>query len=231
MLTRKETLEISCDLCCHFGCYGAENDIISHVINDISSHMTKTIFLEISHTEENNCKNVPGLTDYEATICKFSLKFLQHLQYSAPSDYCFSPQIATGSTENKGDLNVFCESDSQKSDICSYSPQMAVAESIILKFLKSSSYEVQKCGLEIIKSCLLQKQVTALQNEDTEDFPYETSQWDSFLTNYEVDYLFDVVKWSSKIYEELIAMVTEKELYHECLTEVFHFPYSAHLSL
>ena len=182
--------------------------------------MTKILLFEILHTDGKFRENSPGLTEYEGIICKLSLKFLQQLQNVEHSDKCFNNQIANESAESKTEPNIPCESDHPKSDDCSisHSPQSAVAERIILEFLKSYSYETQKCCLEIIKDCLLQKQVSALQN--TGEFTCESTPLDSMLTSDEVDYLYNVVKSSSAIYEELVAMVMGKELYHECLTEV-----------
>ena len=212
LLTRKETLEITSDLCGLVSSCKVEEDNLRHVTNDIRGHVTKLLLFEIVQTDGRYWENSPGLTEYEGVICKLSLKCLEQLQNIELSNK--SVECKTESDESKTELNMLMSNN--HSSGCLF--EVVVAEKVILKFLRSSSYETQKCCLEIIKDCFQEKQASTLQI-DTED-SCSSSQVDNFLTNNEADYLYDVVQSSTGIYEELVSMVTEKELYHECLAEV-----------
>ena len=181
--------------------------------------MTKLVLFEIVQTDGRYWENSPGLTEYEGVICKLSLKCLEQLQnieLSNKSVECKTEksECKTESDKCKTEFNMLMSNNHSSGRLF----EVVVAEKVILKFLRSSCYETQKCCLEIIKDCFQQKQASTLQR-DTED-SCSSSQVDNLLTSNEADYLYDVVQSSTGIYEELVSMVTEKELYHECLTEV-----------
>lgn len=195
-----------------FGCHGYENDM--------TNLLNKILLNEITNFDENCQKHVPGLSDFKVNLCKLSIKCLQNWQKCEISDSNLSINSENEILKSKGELLVQLKENENILQNIKDKAGGSVAERIILKLLNSSMYEVRKCVLEIMKYCLLQKQVSALQKHETEDLSGEMTQWDYLLSCDEVDYLYEVVRASGRIYEELVNIALLKETYHECLTEV-----------
>ena len=211
LLTRKESLEISSDILHYFNLHDSDFEI--------TNHLTKILFYEIDSLDSYQ-QNVPGLTDFKTSVCRLSLKYLGNITKCEKHSYqcklrelrCQKDSLEIEQVHSLGkDLEFNVDNDD---DICKLD-----LEDVILNFLKSDSYDVRKSVLEIMLQCLLQKQVTAFQKEN-QDIDSELQLQDSSLSRDEGKILYEVVKNSMKIYKELVAMATDRESHHECLTEV-----------
>lgn len=212
LLTRKESLEISSDILHSFNL--CDSDI------EITSHLTKILFYEII-TLNSYQQNVPGLTDFKTSVCRLSFKYLgniakcedEHSNQCKPRELRCQNDILEIEQINSIGKDLELKVD-YKDDICKLD-----LEDVLLNFLKSDSYDVRKSVLEIMRQCLLQKQDTAFQKEN-QDVDSELQLQNSSLSRDEGKILYEVLKNSVKVYQELVAMATDRESHHECLTEV-----------
>ena len=184
--------------------------------------MTKILLHEIDSTDSRFEHSTPGLVDFETSICKLSLQCLGRLTEQKIINPVHHHTVLGDQESLKTKLAQQVLMKENRSSNLKGAGDFVYScnlEMIVLKFMTSPSYEVRKGVLETIKHCLLQKQTSNSQNENVDSMG-ELDDCDNALSRDGEKMLYSVVKDSLKIFEELVTMAFDKEIYHGCLTEV-----------